>query len=108
VFICCDTHKSLSSAATGTKKCFCDTHKSLSSAATGTKKCFCDTHKSLSSAATGTQECFCDTHKSLSSAAFLRGVFGQCVHLKKIHAETTSKYFLEKMSFYIYEIYREF
>jgi hypothetical protein len=38
---------------------------------------------------------------------FLRAVFGQCGELKKIRAETTSKYFFEKMLFYIYEIYRE-
>ena len=37
----------------------------------------------------------------------LRAVFGQCGELKKIRAETTSKYFFEKMLFYIYGIYRE-
>jgi hypothetical protein len=47
-------------------------------------------------------------HVQNDLCTFLRAVFGQCVNLKKISAETTSKYFLEKMSFYIYEIYREF
>jgi len=47
-------------------------------------------------------------HVQNDLCTFLRAVFGQCVDLKKIRAETTSKYFFEKMLFYIYEIYREF
>ena len=47
-------------------------------------------------------------HVQNDLCTFLRAVFGQCVDLKKIRAETTSKYFLEQISFYIYEIYREF
>jgi hypothetical protein len=43
-------------------------------------------------------------HVQNDLCTFLKTVFGQCVDLKKIHAETTSKYFFEKCQFYIYEI----
>jgi hypothetical protein len=54
---------------------------------------------------------FNNKQKNNRFTAYYQKFFIKTFHLyqvKKIRAETTSKYFFEKMLFYIYEINREF